>query len=155
MTRSSENQTSRKRKPYLDPKGRRSANELFGPGGADMMEGHYKRRSTHVDESWARLSSDWVLNGMYSRNVLSQGTRELCAVAALTALGHHDELVDHIKMALRVNRPELVREAILQMAVYSGMPTALAGARLFDRIMEEPEFKKLKLGERRRTAARA
>lgn len=134
-----------RKKPYLTPKGRQSAKILFGGNaGADGMEAHYRRRSTHVDESWARLSSDWVMNGMYSRNVLSQGTRELCAVAALTALGHQGELRDHIKMALRTNRPEEVREAIIQMAVYAGMPTALAGTRVLDAILQEPEFKKLK-----------
>ena len=132
-------------KPYLSSKGRNTAKELFGPGGAKHFEGHYSQRSTHVDESWARLSADWVMNGMYSRDVLASGVRELCAVAALTALASHDELRDHIRMALRVNRAEQVREAILQMAVYAGMPAALSGARIFDKVMEEPEFRRRKL----------
>jgi 4-carboxymuconolactone decarboxylase len=86
------------------------------------------------------------MNSMYARNVLDSGTRELCAVAALTALGAHDELRLHIRMALRSNRKAAhVREAILQMAVYAGMPAALAGARIFDKVMEEPEFKKRSL----------
>ena len=65
------------RKKYLTPEGRRTAEQLLGPAGADIMDTHYGRRSTHVDESWAQLSSDWVFNGMYSRNILSQGVREL------------------------------------------------------------------------------
>jgi 4-carboxymuconolactone decarboxylase len=133
-------------KPYLTAKGRRTAKELFGPGGAKQFQAHYARRSTHVDENWARLSADWVMNGMYSRSVLPSGVRELCAVAALTALAAHDELRDHIRMALRTNRAEQVREAILQMAVYAGMPAALAGARIFDKIIEEPEFKRRRRG---------
>jgi 4-carboxymuconolactone decarboxylase len=133
-------------KPYLSPKGRKVADELVGPKGADVMESLYRRRSTHVDESWARLSGDWVMNGMYARDVLDSGTRELCAVAALTAIGAHEELRLHIRMALRSNKKAAhVREAILQMAVYAGMPAALAGARIFDKVMEEPEFRKRSL----------
>lgn len=136
---------SPRKKPYLTPKGRQTAKALLGgDAGIAGLEGHYTRRSKHVDESWARLSADWVFNGMYSRNVLPHGTRELCAVAALTALGHQGELRDHIRGALRTNRPEEVREAILQMAVYAGMPPVLVGTQLLDAILQEPEFKRLK-----------
>jgi 4-carboxymuconolactone decarboxylase len=140
-------------KRYLTANGARTAKELFGLGGAKRFEGHYARRATHVDESWARLSADWVMNGMYSRGVLSSGVRELCAVAALTALASEHELRDHIRMALRTNKAVHVREAILQMAVYAGMPAALAGARIFDAVLEEPEFRRIRLGRRSRPPA--
>jgi alkylhydroperoxidase/carboxymuconolactone decarboxylase family protein YurZ len=39
-------------------------------------------------------------------------------------------------MALRCNRAEHVREAIIQMAVYAGMPAALDGYRLFDAVIK-------------------
>ena len=138
-------------KSYLSVKGRRTAREIFEPGGDQRMEKRYRDRARFYDESWARLSSDWVVNGMYSRNVLASGPRELCAVAALTALGHHEELRDHIRMALRTNKNAAqVREAIIQMAVYAGMPAALSGMRVYEDVLREPEFRRRARGRARR-----
>jgi 4-carboxymuconolactone decarboxylase len=90
-----------------------------------------------VDEDWAKIISDFVINGMYSRGVLPTAVRELCAVAALTAIGRMDELKAHIRIALRSNPPEHVREAILQMSVYGGVPAAQSGMRLFEQVIAE------------------
>ena len=124
----------------LTESGRRAAVEMFGPDGVEYMEASYARREADVDRSWAEISSGWVLNGMYARFVLPTSVRELCAVAALTALGHHDELKAHIRIALRSNPPEHVREAILQMAVYAGMPPMFQALRFYDAIVGESDF---------------
>jgi 4-carboxymuconolactone decarboxylase len=123
--------------PYVTPAGARAATEMFGEGGDEFMEQNARRWAERVDDSWARIINGWIINGCYARGVLSTATRELCAVAALTALGHPEELDAHIRIALHSNPPEHVREAILQMAVYGGMPVALAGLRAFERIMAE------------------
>jgi 4-carboxymuconolactone decarboxylase len=93
--------------------------------------------ATRVDDSWAHIHHDYVMNGMYSRGALSTATRELCAVAALTVLGHPEELEPHIRFALRGNPAEHVREAILQMSVYGGVPVALNAMRIFDKVIAE------------------
>ncbi len=120
--------------------GRRAAIEMFGPGGPAQMESGFAKREADIDRDWAEASSAWVLNGMYARHVLPTSTRELCAVAALTAMSHHSELSAHIRIALRSNPAVEVREVILQMAVYAGMPAMYEGMRIFDGIMAEPEF---------------
>jgi 4-carboxymuconolactone decarboxylase len=122
---------------YITETGSHTADELFGPGGRERMERNGQRWAERVDESWGHLLSDWVMNGMYSRNVLPTATRELIAVAALTALGRWGELEGHVRIALRSNPPEHVREAILQMAVYGGVPVALEGLHAFERIIAE------------------
>jgi 4-carboxymuconolactone decarboxylase len=76
---------------------------------------------------------EWVINFAYgevfARPGLSDCTRELATVAALTALGNAQaQLKVHINGALNVGcRPEEVVEVILQMTVYSGFPSALNG----------------------------
>jgi alkylhydroperoxidase/carboxymuconolactone decarboxylase family protein YurZ len=123
--------------PYITEAGARAATEMFGEAGRQRAEENAERWVTRVDESWARILTGFVINGMYARDVLPTSTRELCAVAALAALGRADELEAHIRIALHSNPAEHVREVILQMAVYSGVPAALEGMRLFERVMAE------------------
>jgi alkylhydroperoxidase/carboxymuconolactone decarboxylase family protein YurZ len=99
------------------------------------MERNAEVLARKVDENWAHIHNDYVMNGMYSRRVLSTAVRELCAVAALTVLGHPEELEPHIRFALRSNPPEQVREVILQMSVYGGVPVTLNGMRIFDKVI--------------------
>jgi 4-carboxymuconolactone decarboxylase len=125
--------------PYVDEAGARAATEMLGEGGPATVEANAGRWVARVDEGWARIITGFVINGMYARDVLATPMRELCAVAALTALGHRDELEHHIRFALRTNPSEHVREVILQMAVYAGVPAALDGMRVFERVVgEEP-----------------
>jgi 4-carboxymuconolactone decarboxylase len=122
---------------FISDAGKRTGAELMGDGGPEALEANAQRWVTRVDEGWARILSNFVVNGMYSRDVLPTSTRELCAVAALTALGRSDELEAHIRMALRTNPPDQVREVIIQMSVYGGVPVALEGMRIFERTLEE------------------
>jgi 4-carboxymuconolactone decarboxylase len=120
--------------PIVTDRGRRAANEMFGAGGDAHMEANAQRWVSRVDADWARISNGFVINGLYSRQVLPTSTRELCAVAALTVLQRKEELTAHIRIALQSNPPEQVREVILQMAVYGGVPVALDALRIFEAI---------------------
>jgi alkylhydroperoxidase/carboxymuconolactone decarboxylase family protein YurZ len=120
--------------PIVSERGRRAANEMFGPGGDEHMEANAQRWVRRVDADWARIINAFIINGLYSRDVLPTSTRELCAVAALTVLQRTEELTTHIRIALRSNPPEQVREVILQMAVYGGMPVALDAMRVFEAV---------------------
>ena len=125
--------------PFISDAGGRTAEELLGDGGRAVVEANAQRWAQRVDESWAHLISDFVVNGMYTRDVLPTATRELCAVAALTVLGHADELETHVRFALRGNPSEHVREVIIQMAVYGGVPAAREGMRIFEDVVGEAD----------------
>lgn len=116
---------------YLTERGRQAAIEMFGPGGDRFMEKNNRRWADRVDPDFARIVNEFLMEGFYSRNVLPTAQRELCAVAALTVLQRHDELDAHIEIALNSNPSEQVREVILQMAVYGGMPVALSALKQF------------------------
>lgn len=60
---------------------------------------------------------------VWGRPGLSLRTRSFVTMAALTALGHHDQLYRHVNCALNLGiTPEEVHEALLHAGVYSGLP---------------------------------
>jgi 4-carboxymuconolactone decarboxylase len=62
---------------------------------------------------------------IWSRPGLSRAERSLITVAMLAALGREHELAMHVKAAVRNGvTPEQIREVLLQVAVYAGVPTA-------------------------------
>ena len=69
--------------------------------------------------------------GVWSREGLSLRDRSLITVAVLTALHRPDELRLHLHGALQngVTKAEL-EEAMVQVGVYAGFPTAVAGNRV-------------------------
>lgn len=67
---------------------------------------------------------------LYSREVISQKQRELCAVASLTVLDKPAELKAHIRAAMNVGATkEEVAEVILQQCTYGGVPIMVEGLR--------------------------
>jgi 4-carboxymuconolactone decarboxylase len=129
------------RPKYLTEAGRRTVTELNGtPDYVAKAEANYAERARVTDEEWTRLTLGYIMNGMYSRTVLSTAVRELCAVAALTVTSAYVELRAHIRFALRLNKPEHVREVILQMSVYGGFPSAFEALRIYQEVAAEPEF---------------
>ncbi len=75
------------------------------------------------DADLARKLSTFITAELYSREVISHKQRELCAVAALTALVRPAELRAHIHAALNVGATrEEVSEVIFQQVTYGGMP---------------------------------
>jgi 4-carboxymuconolactone decarboxylase len=62
---------------------------------------------------------------VWSRPGLSRPERSMITIAMLAALGRDDELVLHVRAALRNGlRPDDIAEVLLQVAVYAGVPAA-------------------------------
>jgi 4-carboxymuconolactone decarboxylase len=84
------------------------------------------------------LADEVVFGKVYTRPGLPLESRALCTIAALTVLGHAEQLRVHIGAALRLGiAPETVAEVITQMAMYGGFPAALNAARVLDQAAEE------------------
>ena len=63
----------------------------------------------------------WTLPGLERR------TRSMLTIAMLAALGHHDELKLHIRATRNTGvTQDEVKEILLQVAVYAGVPAANA-----------------------------
>src|ERR1700712_2716264 len=94
----------------------------FAPG---MV--HYTDRGL-FDEGWERRE-------------LSKRDRSLVTIAALTALGKMDQLQFHLAFARRNGvADEELKEALLQLAFYTGWPNAMGATTVLKNIIEhEPE----------------
>jgi 4-carboxymuconolactone decarboxylase len=82
-----------------------------------------------IAPDFARFLIEFPFGDIYQRPGLDLKSREIAAVAALTALGTAvPQLKVHINGALNVGctREEVV-EVIMQMAVYAGFPSAING----------------------------
>lgn len=76
----------------------------------------------------SRFVIEFPYSEIYTRKEVDLKTRELCTVAALTAIGTIPQLKDHINAALNVgNTPEEIIEIIMQMSAYAGFPKAING----------------------------
>ena len=94
------------------------------------------------DKGLARELSMFFTGRLYSREVIPQRERELCAVAALTVLNRRPELRAHCHAALNVGATrEEVAEVVFQMVTYGGMPVVVdALETLKDVLVERGEW---------------
>ena len=90
------------------------------------------------DKELARELSLFFTGKLYSREVISQKQRELCAVASLTVLSRRNEVRAHIHAALNVGatRQEIV-EVIFQQVTYGGVPVVVEALEVFKQVLEE------------------
>jgi 4-carboxymuconolactone decarboxylase len=90
------------------------------------------------DKELARELSMFFTGKLYSREVISQKQRELCALASLTVLNREHEMRVHIHAALNVGATrQEIAEVIFQQVTYGGMPVVGAALRLFKEVLEE------------------
>jgi len=90
------------------------------------------------DKGLARELSMFFTGVLYSREVLSQKQRELCAVGALTALHRPNEVRAHIHAALNVGATrQEVAEVIFQMVTYGGVPVVVDALEVYAQVLAE------------------
>jgi 4-carboxymuconolactone decarboxylase len=90
-----------------------------------------------------RYMMEFVFGEISSRPGLDMKSREITAVAALTAIGTApNQLKIHIKGALNCDctREEVV-EVLIQVLVYAGFPATLNGLRLAKEVFQEMDGK--------------
>ena len=85
------------------------------------------------------LNPEQVFTGkLYSREVISQKQRELCAVASLTVLHRPRELRAHVHAALNVGATrQEVTEVIFQQVTYGGMPVVVEALDVLVSVLQE------------------
>ena len=98
--------------------------------GAEYVERSFANAdafSTAIQE----LSTEYCWGAIWSRDGLSRRDRSLLNIGMISALNRPHELKLHVKAALSngLTRDE-IKEAILQVAVYCGIPAGLDSTRL-------------------------
>ncbi|HMA13169.1 MAG: 4-carboxymuconolactone decarboxylase [Bacteroidota bacterium] len=109
------------------------------PGDARRKLGRETRSAVlgaaHVARSDAKRSAfnadflDFITEGawgsVWSRPGLTKRERSLITLALLAALGHHEELAMHVRATANTGASaEDIKEALLHVAVYAGVPAA-------------------------------
>jgi 4-carboxymuconolactone decarboxylase len=93
-----------------------------------LGDAHVDRATEGANEFTADFQefiTRYAWGGVWTRPGLDRRTRSCITVAMLAALGHHNELALHTEAALRNGlTPDEIREVLLQVAVYAGVPAA-------------------------------
>ena len=82
-------------------------------------------RVNDVDRDFQDLITRYAWGDIWDRPGLDRRTRSLLTIVMLAALGHDDELKMHLRASVNCGVPrEEVIEALLQSAIYAGVPAA-------------------------------
>ncbi len=101
----------------------------------DVLGSEYVTRSLEQADDFTRpmqiLSTTYCWGELWSREGLSRRDRSLLNLGMISALNRPHELRLHVKAALRngLTREE-IREALLQVAVYCGVPAGMDSTRI-------------------------
>jgi 4-carboxymuconolactone decarboxylase len=95
-------------------------------------------KRNELTETFQDLLTRYAWGEIWSRAGLSRQTRSLLTVVMLVALNREEELRMHLRAALKngVSHDE-VREALLQSAIYCGVPAANAAFRVAQEVFGE------------------
>jgi 4-carboxymuconolactone decarboxylase len=80
---------------------------------------------TAFDAPFQRFVTEVAWGSVWAREGLDLRTRSLITIALLAALGRWEQLEAHLRATRNTGAtPEEIREALLHVAVYAGMPAA-------------------------------
>ena len=110
-----------------------------------LGEAHVERAEANKSEfdlDFQRLITEVAWGSVWSRPGLNRKTRHLLTIAMLATLGNHEELAMHIRATRNTGvTPEEVKEVLLQVAVYAGIPAANAAVAIAKRVYGEIDEK--------------
>lgn len=101
----------------------------------EVLGAEYVTSSLNQADDFSRpmqeLSTAWCWGEIWSRPGLARRDRSLINLAMISALNRPHELRLHVKAALRNGlTPEQIREVLLQVAVYCGVPAGIDSTRI-------------------------
>jgi 4-carboxymuconolactone decarboxylase len=106
-----------------------------------LGEAHVNRslkNATAFDEDFQDLVTRHAWGDIWMRPGLDARTRSLITIALLAAGGNHEELKLHVRATRNTGATQdEVKEVLLQVAVYAGVPAANAAFRIAKLAFEE------------------
>jgi 3-oxoadipate enol-lactonase / 4-carboxymuconolactone decarboxylase len=115
--------------------GMRVRREVLG----DVHVDRALERTTDVTRDFQDFITTYAWGGIWTRDGLDRRSRSLVTLAALVARGHHEELAMHIRAARRNGLTDgEIAEALLQTAIYCGVPDANTAFRIAQQVFVEP-----------------
>src|SRR6187200_2748644 len=99
-----------------------------------------RARQTDFDAPFQRFITETAWGSVWARPGIDRRTRSLVTIALLAALGREEELVLHLRASRNTGAtPQEIREALLHVAVYAGVPAANSAMTIAKAILFETE----------------
>jgi 4-carboxymuconolactone decarboxylase len=93
---------------------------------------------TAFDEPFQALITEAAWGHVWSRPDWSKRERSMVTIALLAALGHHEELAMHVRATANTGATsEDLREAMLHVAIYAGVPAANTAIKIVKKTLED------------------
>lgn len=94
-------------------------------------------QQTEFDAPFQQLITEMAWGTVWARPDLDRQTRSLITIAILAALGRREQLETHLRATRNTGAtPEQIREALLHVAIYAGVPAANSAMSLAKTVLE-------------------
>ncbi len=111
---------------------------VLGDAHVDRAEAN----KTSFDADFQRFITEIAWGSVWTRAGLERKTRSLLTIAILAALGRADELALHLRSTRNTGvTPDEIKEALLQVAVYAGVPAANSAFAIARQVLFDPDQK--------------
>lgn len=94
--------------------------------------------STAFDRPFQELITEAAWGHLWSRPELTKRERSIVTIALLAALGQDDEVAMHVRATVNTGATrEDIREALLHVAIYAGVPAANHAIKIAKQVFEQ------------------
>lgn len=115
-------------------KGMATRREVLGNAHVDRAE----QNKTSFDEPFQSMITDGAWGHVWSGDGYTKRERSIVTIALLAGLGHYEELEMHIRATANTGAtPDDIREALMHVAIYAGVPSANHAIKIAKRVLEE------------------
>jgi 4-carboxymuconolactone decarboxylase len=109
---------------------------VLGDAWVDRAEAN----KTAFDEPFQELITEAAWSHVWSRPNWTKRERSIVTIALLAALGQHEELAMHVRATVNTGAtPEDLREAMLHVAIYGGVPAANHAIKIIKQTLADME----------------
>ncbi len=123
-------------KSALFEKGLQIRNDVVGE---DYVQRAFDRAG-EFGRDFQELVTEYCWGASWGRDALSRRDRSLLNIVILGTLGRNEELALHLRGALRNGvTPDEIRDALIQLTIYAGVPAGVESFRIAQDVLENPE----------------
>ena len=115
-------------------KGMATRREVLGNSHVDKAE----QNKTSFDEPFQSMITESAWGHVWSGDAYTKRERSIVTIALLAGLGHYEELEMHIRATANTGAtPDDIREALMHVAIYAGVPSANHAIKIAKRVLQE------------------
>lgn len=122
-------------RPNVFAQGMETRRAVLGDAHVDAAEA----KQTEFDAPFQALITEAAWGSVWSRPDWDKRQRSIVTIALLAALGHDEELAMHVRATRNTGASrEDLREAMMHVAIYAGVPAANRAIKIIKACLAEP-----------------